>query len=303
MPLQLAQIEGSSFTPSTLMSLFVLDGTNIGMEAPFEFLDGTSTSYTPVIFGGVSYIPFPIQAKGFAADGTGKIPRPTLVASNINGFVSNLLLQNQNLIGARVIRRRVWARFLDNINWPNGNPYGTPDPTAAYPDETWYVNRKITENQQTVEWELGSLFEVDGVKLPRRQVNANICGFKYRDPNTCGYSGVPIADRNGMLFVGGTGTYGLTLNSRGTYSATATYNAGDYATIYSTLPQFINLPIVYVCVVNGTTGNANSPLNNNSAWVQDACPKSIAGCKLRFPITLRFGGFPGVSLAPYIVSR
>lgn len=306
MPQQLVQIEGLSFTPSTLLSLWTLDGTNIGMAEPFYFLDGTSTSYQPVVFAGTSYTPFPIMVKSVAADGTGKIPRPSLVASNINGFVSNLLLQNQNLIGARVLRQRVYARFIDAVNWPNGkNPFGSPDPTAAYPQETWYVNRKVTENQQTVEWELGSLFEVDSVKLPRRQMNANICAFLYRDPTTCGYSGPPVADRNGMLFVGGAGTYGFTLNNRGIYNAGSTYAVGDYVTINSNIPQFAGLPIVYVCQVAGVTGNQNSPINNPGLWVQDACPKTIAGCKLRFPFpqTLPFGGFPGTSLAPYVVSK
>ena len=304
MPEQLVQIESLSFTPSTLLSLWTLDGSNVGLAEPFSFIDGTSTSYLPVVFAGNTYIPFPIMVKGVSADGTGKIPRPSLMASNINGFVSNLLLQNQNLIGARVIRQRVFARFIDAINFPNGkNPWGIPDPTAAYPQETWYVNRKISENQQAVEWELGSLFEIDGVKLPRRQINANVCAFKYRDPDTCGVTGPPVADRNGMVF--GSGGYGYTLNARGGYNAASTYAQGDYVIINSNLPTIMGLPILYVCTTNGTTGNQNSPINNPSLWVQDSCPKNINGCKLRFPFpqVLRFGGFPGTSLAPYVVSR
>jgi len=303
MPEQLVQIEALSFTPSTLLSLWTLDGSSIGLPETFSFIDGTSTSYQPVIFNGITYIPFPIMVRNVAADGTGRIPRPSLMASNINGFVSNLLLQNRNLIGARVIRQRVFARFIDAINWPNGkNPWGTPDPTAAYPQEIWYVNRKISENQQVVEWELGSLFEVDSVKLPRRQINANTCWFNYRDGPTCGYSGAPLADQNNMVF--GAGGYGYTLNARGVYNSSSTYAQGDYVIITSNLPTISNLQVLYVCTTNGTTGNQNSPINNPALWVQDACPKSIAGCKIRYPgQPLRFGGFPGVSLAPYVVSK
>lgn len=298
---QLVQIESMRFTPSTLVSLYTLNGQSIGLEEVFTFCDMTSSSYQSIIFNGITYAPFPIISAKFGYDGTGKPVRPSLTASNINGFVSQLLLNNQNLLGAMFIRQRVFARFLDAANWTNGvNPWGTPDPTAAYPQEIWYVNRKTQENQQLVEWELASLFETDGVKLPRRQMTANVCGSKYRDPETCGYSGVPLADKNNKPF--GVGGYGLTLNSRGTWSPSTGYNAGDYVIIYSNVPQFVGLPLYYVCLVNGTAGNAQSPINSSSNWVQDACPKSINGCKIRFPApqTLRYGGFAGLALAPYI---
>lgn len=302
---QLVQAESMRFTPSTLVSLFTLNGTNIGMQEVFNFCDMTSSSYQPIIFAGVTYAPFPILSTKFGYDGTGKPVRPSLTASNINGFVSQLLLNNQNLIGAMFIRQRVFARFLDAANWNNGvNPWGTPDPTAAYPQEIWYVNRKVQENQQIVEWELASLFETDGLKLPRRQILGNICGFKYRDPNTCGYSGPPLADKNNTPFIGS--FYGFSsLNNRGVWSPGSGYNAGDYVIIYSNIPQFLGLPQYYVCVLNGTSGNASSPINNPSAWAAEQCPKSIAGCKIRFPSpqTLRFGGMPGTSQAPYFSQR
>lgn len=302
MPIQAVQVESNLFTPSTLLSLFVLDGTNIGMPEPFYFLDGSNSSYLPVIYAGQQYIPFPIEMKQAGMNGQGQQVRPTIVASNVNGFVSNLLLQNQSLIGAQFIRQRVFARFLDDANWPAGNPYGTANSTAAYPPEIWYINRKLTENQQTVEWELASLFDSQGIKLPKRQMISIVCSFKYRDAATCGVSGPPVADQNGVLFVGGAGTYGLTLTNQGTYSTTTTYNVGDYVTIYSTIPQFVGLPILFVCLVNGTVGA--TPQNNPGLWVQDFCPKNIAGCTLRFPMPqpLRFGGFPGESQAPYLIT-
>jgi lambda family phage minor tail protein L len=302
MPEQLVQQESMRFTPSTLVSLFTLNGQNIGLEEPFYFCDGVASSWQPIVFNGQAYAPFPILATKFGYDGTGKPVRPTLTASNINGFVSQLLLNNQNLIGAMFIRQRVFARFLDAANFPNNvNPWGTPDPTAAYPEEIWYVNRKVQENQQLVEWELASLFETDGLKLPRRQIISNVCGVKYRDPLTCGYSGVPLADKNNIPFIGS--YYGFSsLNNRGLWSPSTGYNAGDYVYIVSNLPQFSGLRIFYVCLVNGTAGNANSPINNPSAWVQDYCPKSIAGCKIRFPApaTIRGGFFPGTAQAPWI---
>ena len=302
---QITNAESMRFTPSTLVSLFILNGQNIGLQTIFYFCDGAASNYQPIIFNGVSYAPFPILATKFGNDGTGKPVRPTLTASNINGYVSQLLLNNQNLIGAMFIRQRVFARFLDAANWTNGvNPWGTPNPTAAYPQEIWYVNRKVQENQQIVEWELASLFETDGLKLPRRQMMANVCAWKFRDPLTCGYSGVPLADKNNIPFIGS--FYGFSsLNNRGVWSSSTSYNAGDYVYITSTIPQFSGLPIFYVCLKNGTSGTLNSPLNSSSNWVQDSCSKTLNGCRIRYPspTILRIGAYPGIAQAPYISSR
>lgn len=305
---QITAVQQESYlaSPSTLISLYILDGTAIGFDEILYFVDGQATSYQSLVFNSQSYLPFPIITKGMTADGQGKVSRPSIIAANINGFVSNLLLPNGNLVGAKIIRRRVFARFLDAVNFVNGiNPYGAPNPSAAYPDEIWIVNRKIKEDQQQVEWEMASPIELDGIRLPRRQITATVCGFiKYRDPDTCGYNGLPVADRNGKLFVGGAGTYGFTtLTDQGEYDSATTYNAGDFVNVPSPIPQFSGLPVLFVCLANGTVGNQNSPINNPSLWVQDACPKSLGACKLRFPNQpLRYGGFPGVSTAPYIVS-
>lgn len=255
----------------------------------------------PLVFNSTTYTPFPIAVEGMGYDGKGSPVRPKLTASNINGFTSNLLLQYQNLIGARIIRRRVFARYIDAVNFPGSvNPYGTPDPTAAYPDEVWFINRKITENQQIVQWELATLFEVDGIRLPKRTVQAGVCPFKYRDPNTCGYSGPPIADRNNKVF--GAGGYGLTLVNQGLYNPVTSYNAGDYVYLFSPLPQLAGVPLYYVCVTSGTAGV--SPLSGASSWQADSCPRTILACKLRFPNqALRFGGYPGCAQAPYTISR
>jgi len=297
-----ASLEQSILTPSTLLSLWVLDATNIGLSTVYNFYDGTSANFQPIVFNSVTYTPFPIAVEGMGYDGRGSPVRPKLTASNINGFTSSLLLQYQSLIGARIIRRRVFARYIDAANFPGSvNPYGTPDPTAAYPDEVWFINRKIVENQQVVQWELASLFETDGVRLPRRTIQAGVCPFKYRGQD-CGYNGPPIADRNNKLFVGGAGTYGLTLVNQGTYNSVTLYNAGDYVTIYSPLPQLANIPLVYVCVTNGTAGI--SPLSGASQWVADSCPRTILACKLRFPNqALRFGGYPGTAQSPQLVTR
>jgi lambda family phage minor tail protein L len=292
--------EPTRFDPTALLDLFVLDGTSIGMSTVFYFYDGTSTQFQPLTFNGQEYAPFPIKLTDFGYDGKGGQVRPKLTASNINGFTSNLLLQYGQLVGATIIHRRVFARFIDAVNWPgNVSPY-TPDPTAAYPDQIWSVNRKITENPQIVQWELSSPIDMQNVKLPRRQIIANVCAapWKYRDQRTCGYDGLPVADVKNRPF--GAAGYGYTVVDRGLFSASTTYNQGDACFVYSSLPQFTGIKIYYVCNTNGTV--VSSPVGSSS-FIADQCSKSCAACKLRFTDTpLRGAFYPGVTRAPWILT-
>jgi lambda family phage minor tail protein L len=289
--------ETYGFTPTALLELWVLDGTAVGLGTVYYFCNGLNTNFQNVTFNNIVYSAFPIKVDSMDMDGKGSLPHPKLTVSNINGFVSNLLLQNGNLVGATVIRRRIFARFIDASNFNPQPPWSSPDPTAAFPDETFQIYRKVTENQQIVQWELASPLETQNVNLPRRTILANNCVWNYRDFGTCGYGGVPIATSANKLF--GAGGYGFTLSNKGTYDANTIYNAGDYVTVYSTLPQLSGRPILYVCMINGTLGT--SPIGNPGTWQPDSCSKTVAGCKLRFgTLPLRGSFFPGVTRAGFI---
>lgn len=295
---QKVNLEATKFNPSSLLSLFELDATSIGGTQLF-FYDGLANNFQNIVFNGIVYSAFPIELTGFEYDGKGSLPRPKLRASNIKGFVSAYILNTSDLIGAKFMRRRVFARFIDDVNFPNGvNPYGSADPTAAYQDDIFYVNRKVTENNDYVEFELATALEIDNVKLPRRQIFAHICGFKYRD-SSCGYSGAPVADKNNNKFVD---YYGFTLVDQGEYSTSATYNQGDYVYLVSSLQQTLGQRIFFVCSSNGVTGADNGPMKNSSVWIADYCSKAIVGCRCRYPspAVLPFGGFPGVSRGQFV---
>ena len=48
------------------------------------------------------------------------------------------------------------------------NPFGTPDPTAEFPQEIYFLDRKISENRDVVQWEAISALDLVNVKLPKR---------------------------------------------------------------------------------------------------------------------------------------
>ncbi|EKI4506453.1 phage minor tail protein L, partial [Escherichia coli] len=146
----------------------------------------------PVVWQGVTYEPWPIKASGFDKTGQGTLPRPKIQVSNFAGTVSAEVQANDDLVGCRIIRKMTLARFLDAVNFKDGNP--TADPNQHFPDEMWFIEQKTLETHQVVEFELSSVFDLMGVQLPYRQIIKNTCPWKYRGPE-CGYTG-PYFDKN-----------------------------------------------------------------------------------------------------------
>ena len=54
------------------------------------------------------------------------------------------------------------------------NPLGTPDPTAEFPQEIYFLDRKVTENRDVVTWEAQSALDLVNVKLPKRIATKDI---------------------------------------------------------------------------------------------------------------------------------
>lgn len=179
--------------PGALVELFVLDPTALG-GAISRFHSGLNELKTAVIWQGETYSPFPIEASGFELSGRGTLPQPKVRVANVTGLISALCSELEDLVGATLTRKRTLAKYLDAVNFAGGvNP--TADPTQELRDEIWGVNRKSEENKVYVEFELGSPFDVAGVKLPRRQVIANVCPWRYRGAE-CGYAGGAVATSN-----------------------------------------------------------------------------------------------------------
>ena len=167
-----------NINPSAIIELFTLqlDNNLHGATTVYRFHAGTSLKENgEIIWNGNSYQRFPIQAEGFAFR-KGQLPRPTLTVSNALGTITAILLSVNNtttgndLTGATVTRIRTLAKFLDAANFPsNANPYGTPDPTAEFPQEIYKIDRKSSENREVVQFELAAVFDLAGIRSPKRQ--------------------------------------------------------------------------------------------------------------------------------------
>ena len=189
--------ELQKINPSSIVELFQLELITAihGSNTKYYFHNGTNNNENSnVIFDNIEYTKMPIEADGFEFNGK-QLPRPRLTISNILGtFTTILLTLPQGLEGAKVTRIRTLERYIDNTNFTGGqillengsnllledgsaidmesglNPFGTPDPTATFPNEIYYIDRKVTENRDIIQFELTASFDLDGVRLPKRQV-------------------------------------------------------------------------------------------------------------------------------------
>jgi lambda family phage minor tail protein L len=175
-----------SLNSTALIEMFVLDTSNIVDDGgQFYFHCGTNQLSTNIIWQGVEYIALPIETEGFDINTQGKLPKPKLRLANVQGIFSALISELDDLVGAKLIRRRTFAKYLDAVNFKSGNE--TADPSEAFPDDIWFFDRKVSETRDTIEWELASAYDLQGVKLPRRQVIQNYCQWIYRS-SYCGYT-------------------------------------------------------------------------------------------------------------------
>jgi lambda family phage minor tail protein L len=192
--------------PSGIIELFVLETfANLhGSASTYRFHAGANatSTYGQVVFAGNTYLRYPVEATGFEYNGQGQLPRPTLRVANLVSTITAILQAvntfnpGNDLLGAKVTRIRTLIKYLDAANFEGGtNPYGTPDPTAEFPRDEYYVARKSFENREVVEFELAAVFDLQNVRAPRRQVIANICPWTYRGDG-CNYTGDGYFDRD-----------------------------------------------------------------------------------------------------------
>jgi lambda family phage minor tail protein L len=202
------------------VEFYQLDATSLGGSL-YSFHAGTNNLRASVVWQGVTYSPWPIEATGFDKNGRGQLPTPKVKVANFGGLITALTLAHEDLIAAKFIRRRTLAKYLDAVNFPGG-VNASADPTAELPLDIFYIERKTAENRQVVEFDLSPLSDVEGLMLPRRQATANVCFWVYRS-SECSYAGGPVAKSDD------TATSDPTLDVCGKRVASCKLRFGDFA--------------------------------------------------------------------------
>tara|TARA_B100001059_G_C17829793_1_gene583858 strand:- start:158 stop:1051 length:894 start_codon:yes stop_codon:yes gene_type:complete len=186
----------SALSPDAIIELFELhyDNTLHGSSDILRWHAGVNADVTgDITWNSNTYTRFPVKAEGFEFTNGGQLPRPTLTVSNLGSIITALLFDvnkvtlGNDLTGAKVKRIRTLKKFLDGQS--------AADPYATFPVEEYYVDRKATESQDVVSFELASKFDLSNKELPNRQVVANICQWQYRS-SECSYTGSNFFDVN-----------------------------------------------------------------------------------------------------------
>ena len=75
-----------------------------------------------------------------------------------NAMGAEIIMSDPNLLSSTT-----------STNTTQVNPFGTPDPTAEFPQEIYTIDRKASENREVVVFELASVLDLAGIRVPKRQ--------------------------------------------------------------------------------------------------------------------------------------
>lgn len=178
--------EAAQLEQSAKIELWDLDLRPFGGKM-WHFCNQLNELGNEVVWRGQAYTHCPISGSGFRTSSEGAAARPSIQLSNMSGLIT---AAKTMLLGAKVCRRIVFARFLDAVNFAHGNPDADPEQEL----QQWYVIERLASlSADTASLELAIPSEMDGSVIPRRVIFADVCTWGYRSQN-CGYTGGAVAD-------------------------------------------------------------------------------------------------------------
>ena len=289
--------------PTAVLELFRIYPDRINKPTLFLGFHGGALFNEPLTWQNTQYLPLAIESEGFDMLGDGKLARPKIRVANRNNIVTNFLQNYKDFVNAKVIRKRVSVKYLDDINFDGGNPFGVADPNAELTNEEWIMGRKTQESKVFVEFELNSPLDLENFTVNNRGIVAKFCYWQYRGEG-CRYEGFPVERDDGSPFLDVDGdavvpqwpssytdpTSATDFFNDPTveWNSLRAYEKGDIAVVTSpsitlTDPNDPNirrpLKTVYVCVGENST---QTPEGNPSYWQKDGCTKKFPACQKRF---------------------
>lgn len=296
---QQQEIVDSAGNADTLLELFDISLPGYapgGTAGNYYLVNGLDDDGTDQVeFGQKNYLAIPIQLEGIETKATGAMARPTLSVANLpvltkskdaqettleeisSGTIGNLDVpfeSNYELIGTRVTYRQV---YLSDCNTGTASP-------AQFPSHTYYVDRIESENAITVTFELASPLDVEGVKIPHRNVIGQYCSWQYQ--------GRALGHGGGCTWRYKEAEQHSFFRSDDT-KITGTINAWSSTFGQASNPQGY-APGSIVKTTHGTTGQVQiwealfqnynkNPDSQRKYWKRiDLCGKTLNSCKIRF---------------------
>ena len=176
-----------TLTPGSIVHLYEIekaDGSyvrfspyNNANNTPIQMYDYTTNTQLN------TYYTLPIIADGFEKNQSGAMARPKFrVASatkstNVQvSFKAAIGDDYTKLLGKKMIRRTTLAKYIVGGSSATGSGV-TP---VEFNRECWIIDKISSEDAASVEFELNSPFDLDGVMVPKRTIVGNGCAWEYQ---------------------------------------------------------------------------------------------------------------------------
>jgi len=321
--------EAFSLLPSNLIYLYEIDVSSLLLDKDISLVNNTQIFRfhnhiklinTSIFFNKEEYIAAPITVDGFEYTSKGALPTPKLAitvtdeAVPLLAILKDTLNKLGDLTGAKVTRIRTFAKFLDAKNFETDElPSGfAPDPNA-FSKDVFYIDRKSNENKLFLEFELASILDVEGIKLPNRLVIASRCPWTYRgegclyeynenrvnsvhgSTSTLPIQAPPVANEKDEPIIDVLGS-DVSIIYIGKWDKNTYYAKGNSVYIEKDDIKY------HFCAKLPNQG-ISPP--NTAFWIADSCGKSVNSCKLRYGLNgsaggivkglLAYGGFSAVN--------
>ena len=341
--------ELGNLTPSSIVTLFEIDLSKIleaksipnltadseavgfkgNVDSILRFHNNIKVFNSKITWNGNDYYPVPIQAQGFENSSRGTLPTPTLSISSqseenvtLISLLKHEILKIGDIIGAKVTRRRTFAKYLDWANFQfktdiSGRPFSPqiqelpdgyePDPNAELPKDIYFIERKTGENKSSIQYQLSSILDLEGTLLPRRTIVSDKCSFTYRGPG-CWYQHIQQGEENvdgkqdvPILQKAELSTFQMKLPDVAPPVATdkdelitsinekAERFTGNDKGVWHRSKRYEKNDFTYIIkdkIKYYFVAKSAVPVNiappNTTYWIADECSKSLNGCKLRW---------------------
>lgn len=194
--------------PGDKIQLLVIDGSKF--KAPVLPIHSHYVPYTaneikagtdfdklpakPIIFNKRTYSAWPYEISGLSSSGDGQSAEPTLRVANLNGRVSSMCYDYDDMVQAKITIIDTFAHYLDAAN---GAFATDPQPDQVF-KQVWYIDSKVSEDNEIVEFRLSSPIDLDGLVIPTRQITGLCtwaCRDEYKKGNGCMYNPTHYGNR------------------------------------------------------------------------------------------------------------
>lgn len=202
----------------SIIYLYELDLSDIGSNQLLYFTPAINEDYTPVEFQGKQYVPIEMETDGWETSAGQQLPRPHIRVSNATMSFLGHVIAFEDMVGAKLKRRRTLKKYLDGEPESNYN--------AEFAVDIFIVQQKTQHTKKMIEFELAAYMDFEGTKIPKRQIIRDYCTHSYRIWDTgimdfnYEFASCPYGNPDVPVSGGGSGDGFYTFNRFGEYTST-----------------------------------------------------------------------------------